>query len=106
MRLLILRLLMRISGSLSPYKSLKVDKKKIAEWLVNQAKEDSGFIHYFTARKRHIQDGFTSGITQEQYWFNCGRLEELRYIMDEAVKLLKSNNKKYAIKKGEESEDN
>ena len=64
------------------------------------ASEESGYQHYYTMRKRVIQEGMVSGMTQEQYWLNHGRILELQFINAIAVKLLK--DKKYAFKKGEE----
>jgi len=89
MRLFFLKLLMKLSGSVSPRYVEKVNQKLIKDWLESLASSESGYKHYYTWRKKHIMEGMVSGMTQEQYWINHGRILELQFINALSVRELK-----------------
>jgi hypothetical protein len=93
MKFFLLKLLMRIAGGLASTYVEKVNSKLMNEWLMGLASEDSGYKHYYTYRKKRIMEGMVSGMTQEQYWINHGRILELQFINALSVKLIKDNNK-------------
>ena len=74
------------------------------DWLTSLSAENNGYKHYYTLRKKAIQNGFVSGMSQENYWFNCGRLIELQYINALSVNLLKDYAKKTNKKHNKEDE--
>ena len=79
-----------MAGSLAPRYVERVNHKLIKDWLESLASEECGYKHYYTWRKKHIMEGMVSGMSQEQYWINHGRILELQYINALSVKQLKS----------------
>jgi len=94
MKYLIYKLLMRLSGSYAPKEPAKVDIELMEDWLKSLAGDKSGYRHYYTTRKKHILEGMVSGMKQEDYWINHGRILELQQINANSVKLIKKSNKK------------
>jgi len=80
---------MKLSASFSPKIVDKVNIKLMEEWLMSLSDESKGYVHYYTMRKRHIQEGQVAGITQQEYWMNCGRMAELRYMNALSSRLIK-----------------
>lgn len=93
MKFFLLKWLMRLSGELAPKYVDKVDPHVMELWLESLASETSGYKHYYTKRKRAIQESMVSGLTQEQYWMQHGRIAELQFLNALSSELLKKIDK-------------
>ncbi len=90
MRLFLVKLLIKL---LQPYEfTVKYNKEVMEEWLISLASEQSGYKSYYTIRKKAIQDSMQLGISEKEYWANCGRLMELKQMNALASELLKKQD--------------
>jgi hypothetical protein len=94
MKYLLLKWLMKLSGELAPRYVDKVDLHIMEEWLESLSEERSGYKHYYTKRKKAIQESMVSGLTPEQYWMIHGRIAELQYMNAISLELIKKRDKK------------
>lgn len=86
----LLKLVMRW---LNPPELVKVDPKRMEEWLASLASSESGYKDYYTMRKKIINDAMVLGIEQREYWANCGRLMELKQMNAMAMTMFKEKRK-------------
>ena len=87
MRLFFIKLLMRL---LNEYAIIyeRINIEKMNEWLMGLHSETNGFKEYFKYRDLQILKTMGNGLTQEQYWMNCGRRSELLHIIGLGADLL------------------
>lgn len=77
MRTFFIKLLLRLLADRS---YVQVNDKVVREWLISLADEKSGYQAYYTLRKKAILNTLSIGVEQKEYWFNLGRLAELKQI--------------------------
>lgn len=77
---------------------VKIDMKRMEEWLKSLSASTCGYKDYYTVRKRVIHDAMTLGIDQREYWANCGRLMELKQMNTLSLDLIKRDDKKSKLK--------
>lgn len=93
MKYILLKWLMRLSGELAPKYIDKINEDAMEIWLESISSDNSGYKHYYTKRKKAIQESMVSGMTPEQYWMNHGRIAELQFMNALSLEILKKNDK-------------
>lgn len=61
----------------------------IDDWLISLSSEKSGFKGFYSIRKKVITGELARGLEQKDYWFNIGRLAELKQMCFLSLDLIK-----------------
>lgn len=82
---------MKLSGGLALDQAL-INETEMNNWLEG-LNATTGFKDYFRYRDLQILKTMANGLTQEQYWLNCGRRAELLYMLGKSSELIKKKVK-------------
>lgn len=92
MKNLLIKILLRL---IEPQiESEKVDKKKLDQWLDELLLPKSGFVDWYTIRKKVILSAISTGKEGKEYWMYIGRLLELKQLAKKAEMQLNKEDKK------------